>query len=149
MTRFRTLLDGHASDPSLTSRSALLKKCRVARSRAWASLRTMLFISLSRWNILMAPLKNASLNAENTTSGGLLRQHFGQVVIHDFAVDLLETDEVLARERRPVSVVERLDDLGEGALRAVVLDACRDKTRDLKQAMMQKLLTARRGSQQG
>ena len=36
----------HPCTPSLTSRSALLKKCRVARSRASVSLRTMLFISL-------------------------------------------------------------------------------------------------------
>ena len=111
---------------SLTSRSALLKKCRVAWSRAWASLRTMLLISLSRWNILMAPLKKASLNAENTTSGGLLRRHIGEVVIHDFTVDPLETDEVLACERRSVAVVERLDDLGEGALFLFRVRLCRE-----------------------
>lgn len=44
---------------SRTSRSARLKKWRIACSRACGSLSTMLFISLSRWNILMAPLKNA------------------------------------------------------------------------------------------
>ena len=46
--------------------------------------------------------------------GRVVAQHFGQVVIHDFTVDLLETDKVLARERRPMAVIERLDDLGEG-----------------------------------
>ena len=64
----------------------------------------------------MAPLKKASLNAENTTSGRVVAQHLGQVVIHDFTVDLLETEEVLAREGRPMAVIERLDDLGEGTL---------------------------------
>ena len=36
---------------SRTSRSALLKKCRVALSRASASVSTMFRISLSRWNL--------------------------------------------------------------------------------------------------
>ncbi len=33
----------------------------------------MFFISASRWKILIAPLKKASLNTENTTSGRLSR----------------------------------------------------------------------------
>ena len=37
--------------------------------------------------------------------GRVVAQHFGEVVIHDFTVDPLETDEVLARERRSVAIV--------------------------------------------
>ena len=48
--------------------------------------------------------------------GWVVAQHFGQVVIQDFAIDLLETDEVIARECRPVTIIERVDDLGKGAL---------------------------------